>query len=221
MWIAKFKLKDNQDIYSPLCEKYKLEIFAVPYTIFEKNKKINVIVGMILSGTDELNKRFLVDLEKDKRVKNIERQHDFVLVHVQHPISFEAKSEIKRFYNPEYIKVKPIKLTSDGWEHWEVACLDRNELNKLIDSAIKLHHGELFSIKEEKLKSISNLELVPRMTESQLNSVKTAFKQGYYEYPRKLTIPLLAKESKKSYSTFQEHLSKAENKIIAFFLKYR
>jgi predicted DNA binding protein len=221
MWVAKFKLRDDEDIYSPLCEKNELEIFAVPYTAFEKENKINVIVGVILSGNENAKRGFISDLKKDARVKKIEKHQDFLIVHAQHKSSFEAKSEIKRFYNPEYIRIKPIHLAKDGWEYWEVACLDRKELNKLIDAAVKYHHGVIFSIKEEKIKSISSLELIPRLSNKQFEALKEAYQKGYYNCPRKLTIIELAKTAKKAYSTFQEHLSKAENKLVDFFIKYR
>lgn len=221
MWVARFKLKDEEDIYSPLCEKYSLDWFALPYTHFEKNSKINLIVGGVLSGKEEDKKKFIRELRKDKRIKKIEQHHDFILVHAQHPSSREMKHEIKIFYNPQYIIVKPILVSKDGWEYWEVACLDRKELNKLINAASTHYHGQLSEIKEEKLKNITSLELTPRLTEKQMESLTLAFKEGYYNYPRNLTLPELAKKVKRSYTTFQEHLRKAENKLIDYFLKYR
>jgi len=221
MWIAKFKLKDDEDIYSSLCEEYSVEFFAVPYTNYIKNNKINLLVGGTISGSKEDKKNFVKDIKKDKRVKNIEQHHDFILVHARHPISREAKAEIKIFYNPEYIISKPVHVASDGWEYWEVACLDRKELNKIIKAARKYYHGKLFSLKEEKLKSVTSLELTPNLTDKQFEAITSAYKKGYYNYPRKLTIPELAKLTKRSYSTFQEHLRKAENKLIDYFLKYR
>jgi predicted DNA binding protein len=221
MWIAKFKLKDDEDIYSPLCIKHKIELFAIPLTNFEKNKKINLLLSAIISGKEENKKQFLKELKKDKRVKKVEYHHDFLIIHAQHPISREARAEIKIFYNPQYIQAKPIHLSTDGWEYWEIACLDRNELNKIISAACKHYHGKLFSIKEETLKNITSHELMPSLTPKQFETLQTAFKQGYYNYPRKLTIQQLAKQTKKSYTTFQEHLRKAENKLISYFLKYR
>jgi len=221
MWIAKFKLMDDKDIYSPLCKKFKIEFFAVPYTQFTKSKKINLLVGGVISGSEENKKQFVAGLKKDVRVKSIERHHDFILVHAQHSLSREAEAEIKIFYNPQYLRTKPVHVKSDGWEYWEVACLDRNELNKIINAATRYYHGELFSVKEEKLKSVSSLEITPVLTEKQFEAIKLAYKEGYYNYPRKLTIPQLAKSVKRSYSTFQENLRKAENKLIDYFLKYR
>ena len=107
MWVAKFKIRDDEDIYSPLCEKYKIELFAVPYTSYEKNNKINVLVGIILSGNEETKEKFLIDLKKDKRVRKIEQHNDFIIVNAQHPISFEERSEIKRFYNPCLLYTSP------------------------------------------------------------------------------------------------------------------
>jgi|APSaa5957512576_1039674.scaffolds.fasta_scaffold05539_3 predicted DNA binding protein len=221
MWVAKFKLRDEDDIYIPLCEKYKIEFYGVPYTNFVKGNKINLLVGGVISGSEENKKLFVQEIKKDKRVKKIEQQHDFILIHAQHPISREAKAEIKIFYNPQYIRIRPIHVSSDGWEYWEVACLDRKELNKLIQSATKYYSGELFSIVEEKLKRITSLEFMPSLTEKQLEAIRIAYRDGYYNYPRKLTIPQLAKSIKKSYSTFQENLRKAENKVLEHFFKYR
>ena len=102
-----------------------------------------------------------------------------------------------------------------------MACLNREKLNGLIQAAIKHYHGSLTSLKQEQIKSVASLEIAPNLTEKQLEAIKIAYKNGYYRYPRKLTIPQLAKSIKKSYSTFQENLRKAENKLIEHFLKYR
>lgn len=221
MWIAKFKLKDEKDIYSPLCRKHKIEFFAFPYANFIKSKTINLLAGGTISGTEENKKKFLKDLRKDKRIKFVEAYHDFMFIHAQHPVSREAEAEIRIFYNPQYVRVKPVHMASDGWEYWEIACLDRNELNKIIRAATKYYSGEIFSVRKEKLRNITSLELAPDLTEKQAEAIRLAFKEGYYNYPRKLTIPQLAKLTKRAYSTFQENLSKAENKIIEHFAKYR
>lgn len=221
MWVARFKLKDDQDIYTPLTKRYHVEFFANPYTSYIKEGKVHLLGGGIISGKESDKKRFLETLQKDSRIKSIERHKDFLLIHAQHPVSREAEAEIMIFYNPQYILPKPIHVSSDGWEYWEVACVDRDELNKIVRAAQKQYHGKLFSLKKEAVKNIASVELMPGLTEKQLDALRIAYGEGYYHYPRKLTLPKLAKISKKSYSTFQEHLSKAENKLIEFFLKYR
>ncbi len=221
MWIAKFKLRDDKDIYHPLCVKYKVDFFAVPHTNYVKENKINLLVSGIISGSGENKKNFIEELRKSKQIRSVEIYNDYVFVHAQHPISRESEAEIRIFYNPQYVFVKPVKVSSDGWEYWEVACIDRKELNKLVTASVKNYHGELFSIKKEKLRNVANLEFIPHLSEKQIESLNVAHKLGYYNYPRKLTIPEMAKSLRKSYSAFQENLRKAENKIIDYFFKYR
>ncbi len=221
MWVAKFKFKDDEDVYSPLCVKYKIDFFADPNTNFIKDRKINLIVSGIISGSETNKKTFVESLKKDSRVKEIQQHHDFLFIRAVHSASREARAEIKIFYNPQYIRIKPVHVASNGWEYWEVACLDRGELNKLVRAAIKHYHGVLTSIKEEKIKSVAGFELTPALSEKQLEAISFAYKEGYYTYPRSLTIPALAKMKNKAYATFQEHMRKAENKLINYFLKYR
>ncbi len=76
-------------------------------------------------------------------------------------------------------------------------------------------------VRKENLKDIASLEFAPSLTEKQFEALKLAYKEGYYNYPRRKTLPQLAGSIKKSYSTFHENLSKAENKLIDYFLKYR
>ena len=221
MFVAKFKLQDPEDIYSPLNEHYKVDFFASPYTHYEKDGLIHVIVGGIIVGSENNKKKYVVALRKDERVQSVDVSKDFILVHATHKISREARAEIKIFYNPQYLRIKPILVSSDGWEYWEIACVDREELNKLVLAAKKYYSGKLFSIKKQKITSISSLAISPNLSEQQIIAIQTALKEGYYNYPRNKTIPELAKKQKKSYTTFQEHLRKAENKIIAYFFNYR
>jgi predicted DNA binding protein len=46
-----------------------------------------------------------------------------------------------------------------------------------------------------------------------------AIKNGYYSSPRKINVKELAKISKLSFSTFQVHLRKAEEKLIPYFFE--
>ena len=59
----------------------------------------------------------------------------------------------------------------------------------------------------------------PELTEKQKQAMNLAIKQGYYNYPRKISIEQLAKLSKLSFSTFHAHLRKAEQKLLPFFFE--
>ena len=60
---------------------------------------------------------------------------------------------------------------------------------------------------------------IPKLTNKQRFAVELAIEKGYYEYPRKISVQELAKISKSPRSTFQEHLRKAESKLMKILLQ--
>lgn len=53
------------------------------------------------------------------------------------------------------------------------------------------------------------------LTERQMDAILTAYRHGYYNLPRDADVQTIANEEKVPRTTFQEHLKKAENKIVA------
>ena len=221
MWVARFKLRDDEDIYSPLCIKHHVEFFALPYTNYEKKKSIHLLIGGTLSGIEADKTRFKQDLLEDRRVQSVEIHRDFVLIHAMHPASRERKAEIKVFYHPAFIRLKPVHVSSDGWEYWEVGSVEKEILDQLVRAAKGHYRGELFSMRSERVKNISNLELAPTLSEHQTKALTDALKAGYYDYPRRSSVEKMADKSGVSFSTLHEHLRRAESKVIVHFLKYR
>ena len=62
---------------------------------------------------------------------------------------------------------------------------------------------------------ISTLSLFSRMTEKQLRALITAYERGYYHSPREVTTQELAEGASLTRPTYEEHLRKAENKVIS------
>jgi predicted DNA binding protein len=56
--------------------------------------------------------------------------------------------------------------------------------------------------------------LLSGLTEKQMDAVLTAYRYGYYNLPRDADVQTIAAKKKTPRTTFQEHLQKAENKII-------
>jgi predicted DNA binding protein len=63
--------------------------------------------------------------------------------------------------------------------------------------------------------------VMPSLSKQQKIALELAYEQGYYSYPRKVTLRQLAKKSKVGLSTFQEHLRKAELRILPAIIKYQ
>jgi predicted DNA binding protein len=53
------------------------------------------------------------------------------------------------------------------------------------------------------------------LTEKQLEAVLAAHRYGYYNLPRAADVKAIAAKEKVPRTTFQEHLTKAENKLVA------
>lgn len=221
MYVVKFKLKDKNDIFTPICKKYNIDFFTKPYSYYIKNKMINYIGAGYLRGSEKDKLEFIKDLKKDKRIKNIEQNFDFLFLHIVLPYSKETEYQLKIFYNPELIIYKPIFNSKDGWEYWNVGCLNKSILTKLVSIAKKYHNGVLFYIRKEVLKNIGFFDILPNISDKQISTLEFAYRFGYYKYPRKITITKLAKLYNKSYSAFQESLKRGENNILDFFLKYK
>ena len=221
MWVARFRLKDDADIYAPACESTGVTFQALPLSYYKQAGTLHTIVAGSVAGDAPRVRAFITAVRRDQRVRTVEQHHDFLVIHAVHPATREAKAELAIFYDPRFIHVKPVAIDAQGWEDWEVACAERPALVRLVSASKRYYHGTLISLREEKLRNVAALSLANPLTPKQMAALREAYAAGYYQYPRKRTIPDLARQAKKSYSTFQEHLRKAENKLISYFMKYR
>jgi len=58
------------------------------------------------------------------------------------------------------------------------------------------------------------------LTEKQINALLTAHRNGYYMLPRRADVQTIAAKEQVPRTTFQEHLKKAENKLLAALVPY-
>jgi predicted DNA binding protein len=67
--------------------------------------------------------------------------------------------------------------------------------------------------------SISPIDHQDVLTTRQLATIKKAYREGYYDVPKRTNIKKLAKQSGASPSTVSEILQRAEKKILSLFFK--
>jgi predicted DNA binding protein len=63
--------------------------------------------------------------------------------------------------------------------------------------------------------TISADALFSGLTEKQMEAILTAYRHGYYNLPRNADVQAIAAKEKVPRTTFQEHLQKAENKLVS------
>lgn len=113
-----------------------------------------------------------------------------------------------------------------GWEHYKIVSFTPKGEKKLYDPLEKLAKLEILS-KTRIVNAgtgggirVSMLSLFSRMTNRQLNALLAAYECGYYRSPRRITTEKLAELMTITRPTFEEHLRKAENKIISAIAPY-
>ena len=86
----------------------------------------------------------------------------------------------------------------DNWG-WMIKILRKVPFDGFIASSLTISADTLFS----------------NLTERQLDAILTAHRHGYYNLPRDADVQEIAAKKKVPRTTFQEHLKKAENKLVA------
>jgi len=86
----------------------------------------------------------------------------------------------------------------DNWG-WVYKILRKVPFDGFVASSLTLSADTLFS----------------GLTERQLDAILTAHRHGYYNLPRDADVQTIAAKEKVPRTTFQEHLKKAENKLVA------
>ena len=215
MWVAKFRLFSEESIYGQRVKKFNVDIYGYTLSHYPFKNKMRFISSGFLQGNPANKKAFLKDIRRDKRVIKLEKRDDFIVILTEEKI----ERDLKPFYDPAIIKIKPVLIDNKGFEHWEVASWERSSIEKLIVVAKKRKYFELLSIKKQKLSNIYVSNIYPTLSKGQKQAMETAIKNNYYDFPRETDLRKLAKLSGVSLSTFREHLRKAEKKIMPFLMR--
>lgn len=218
MWITKLQLRHEDCPIVTRCQKFHLIVFSYPsiwYT--KKGHKFATTTCYFQTSNEEQKKKFIMDLRADKRITNLEISGDIFT----YEINLGKEGEhVMLYHSKEIFFVKPVANHYDGHEYWEVASWKKEELQTFIAS-LKKHMGvcKIMKIEKSPLKDLYFPNVMPQLSQSQKKAIELAYLCGYYQYPRKITLTKLAKEAKVGVSTFQEHLRKAELKLLPVIIQ--
>jgi predicted DNA binding protein len=224
MWILKFKSKEEFNIYNKRCVRFNIRIHFYSQKFYAEKTNIYFINYGIVFG-DEKNKiAFFKNLRKDKKLTNLEVTNDFFISEYKEKKTEERIDALKTVYNQRIIFLKPTLLDEEGFEEWELASFDRKDLEDIIKQSQKLQkmiggNFQLLSFKQQTIKHLMVRSIMPKLSTQQKKAIELAIENNYYGYPRKTTLKKLANLMNISDSTYQFHLSKAEEKILPFFYK--
>lgn len=218
MWIAELKLRHEDCPIVNRCQKFNIVVLSYPSVWYEKNKKKFATTICYFQTTDEkVKKDFIKDLKKDKRITNLEVAGDVFT----YEINLGKKGEHVMLYTVKQIFfVKPTINHYNGHEYWYVASWKREELTKFINSLEKhMDVCEIVKIEKSPLHDVHFPSLMPNLSKMQKKVLEIAYKNGYYNFPRKISMEKLSKLVGIKVSTFQEHLRKAEIKLFPLIIQ--
>jgi len=209
MWVLKIKVDTEGQFVGSLAVKHKISIASYAISYYKDKKWLYLNACGFIFGSEKNKKAFVKDLKKQSRVVNYEIKNDFGIGVIKQPLYTEP------FWDPKIIRLSPIIINYKEKKHtWHLASFDRKVLEKILSIAEKKLGAKLLKFKEEKITNISMTSILPELTKKQKKAFEIAINKGYYDSPRKTDLKKLAKIMNVSYATYQEHLRKAESKVV-------
>jgi len=124
------------------------------------------------------------------------------------------------------ISVPPTRFEG-GWEHYHVVSFTEERSRALFDK-MRERGGDVELLTKKRLavqpllntRNVAVPALLSSVTDKQLDALLLAARHGLYATPRATTAAAIADAVGLSRSTFEEHLRKAENKLIHNLVPY-
>lgn len=114
----------------------------------------------------------------------------------------------------------PPTIYQEGWEEYTVTAFDDRDVRALLGDLEDDREIEVLSTKAVETRRVPHSlfmsadSLFSDLTTRQLEALRIALDGGYFDQPRSASVADLAEQTNVARSTFEEHLRKAENKLI-------
>jgi predicted DNA binding protein len=113
-----------------------------------------------------------------------------------------------------------------GWEYHRVIAFDHNNLVRFMD-LLEKNGFEYEVMKKSQLLGRLSTSLMLNvgsvfsdLTSKQADALLTAYRHGYFVFPRRMNLQSIAMKERVVRTTLSEHLKKAENKLISNLIPY-
>ncbi len=213
MWVAKVRLISPKIGVGYFAFKHHVTLSGYPLRYWKSKGKYSyaLVVGNI-SGSEINKKSFFKDALQQGLFTELELNRDFFIGIMR---TLQTNDPI---YDPQIIWLKPAYISSEGYQIWEMASWEKEVIQKVV-AVSREFQGKLLKLTQEKVGNVSLVGLKPELTAKQQRAYELASENGYYEYPRKTELKVLAKKMGVSYATYQAHLRKAERALLSRGLK--
>ena len=209
MWVLKIRLDSDKQFVGKLAIKHKISLAHYPISTYKDKKWLYLITAGFIFGKEKDKRDFIKDLKKQPFIVEYEFKNDFGIGIVKQPL-YTAP-----MWDTRIIRLSPVIINYKEKKNiMHLGSFSKEPLMKVYRLTKKTLNAKIIKFKKEKITNISYTTALPELTKKQKQAFEIAIHNGYYEYPRTIELKKLAKIMKVSYSTYQEHLRKAEAKII-------
>jgi len=163
--------------------------------------------------------------ETGTEAERSEKGNRFVVVTDRCLCSFGDDKETPLPPDMDVLMVSP-RIFNNGWEQRRMLGFNNGHVRAIMKTLQERFPTKILSKRPVsgglfgELVSPSSNQLFGHMTQKQIDALTLACKEGYYISPRKVTTEQLAKRSGTTRATYEEHLRKAENKVIKVLFDY-
>ncbi len=216
MWLLQLTLRHNC-IIGNRCRKFKCTSTGYPLDSYNEKGYTYALHFEKIDGSQKHTLSFFEDLRKDKAVTHIEINNNtvFFLYKTKEKKTLPGQlshAEKKIFHT------QPVFVDKHGFEHWQVCTWEREDSTHFIkflkENTHDLTDFKIEKVEKTKLAEIFFPQVMPEITPNQKKALDLAIQEGYYDYPRKIELKILATMMHISFSTYREHLRKAEKAVL-------
>lgn len=186
----------------------------------------NDIIEFVVDDPVEY-KLVMDELLKRKPSGIIEESSDQLKIHliVKSCTCSEDNTIGKHIGSLDIFHVFPI-ITERGWEYHRILFFKHEDFEELMQRLTE--NGFIFEILRKApfngfiggSLSLNADTLLSDLTQKQVEALLSAHRHGYYYLPRRADVKTIASKLRVPRTTFQEHLKKAENKLIDALIPY-
>ncbi len=217
MWVAKFTVTHKGSLTSPLTTKHNVTMLVFPLNSYKEKNKIYISAAHLILGKEENKKEYFKDTIKNPRIIEYDLCGDLLIYSFWAPLK---NTHLQQWITPNIMFLKPTVIGPDGIQHFTIGSWKKENLSKVMNKMKpNCKTFELESLKQEKVSDLFIPHIAPPLSKKQKEIFNIAYTHGFYDYPKKTNIEKMSKKAKLSPSTFQEHLRRAEAKMIPFIME--
>lgn len=213
MFLAKLKLYHDDCPIVNRCVKFETDVVSYPGHHYSKDGNEYVTTFCKFKDADEQTmKKYLSDLKADPQCTRLDIWGTNFLY--EYDLGKEGE-HVMLYYKFSMTFVEPTLNSHDGHEYWSVAATGKEIIHDFFAQLKKhMNTAKIVHIKEENDIDFAFPLVTQKLSKTQKKILKIALEKGYYSFPRKCNLAGIAKISGTSIATVQEHLRKAEAKIL-------